>query len=63
MLLAFLLYNDGIQTMIRMAVLYGTEIGIDSNAQIAALVMRTIASVFSFSFGSLTSSSRMSPTP
>jgi MFS transporter, UMF1 family len=36
MLVAFLLYNDGIQTIIRMAAIYGAEIGIDRNAQIAA---------------------------
>src|SRR5262249_4376192 len=29
MLIAFLLYNDGIQTIIRMAAIYGAEIGID----------------------------------
>ena len=29
MLVAFLLYNDGIQTIIRMASIYGAEIGID----------------------------------
>ena len=39
LLLAFLLYNDGIQTIIRMASIYGAEIGIDRNAQIAAFVM------------------------
>ena len=31
MLLAFLIYNDGIGTIIRMASIYGTEIGIDQN--------------------------------
>jgi UMF1 family MFS transporter len=39
MLVAFLLYNDGIQTIIRMAAIYGAEIGIDRNAQIAAFVL------------------------
>jgi MFS transporter, UMF1 family len=39
MLVAFLLYNDGIQTIIRMSSIYGAEIGIDRNAQIAAFVM------------------------
>ena len=39
MLIAFLLYNDGIQTIIRMASIYGAEIGIDRNAQIAAFVL------------------------
>ena len=32
MLVAFLLYNDGIGTIIRMATLYGTQIGIDQGA-------------------------------
>ena len=32
-----LLYQDGIQTIIRMAAVYGAEIGIDTNAQITAL--------------------------
>jgi UMF1 family MFS transporter len=39
MLIAFLLYNDGIQTIIRMAAIYGAEVGIDRNAQIAAFVL------------------------
>ncbi len=53
MLLAFLLYNDGIQTMIRMAAIYGAEIGIDSNAQIAAFVVVQFVGVpFTFLFGS-----------
>lgn len=39
MLIAFLLYNDGIQTIIRMASIYGAEVGIDRNAQIAAFVL------------------------
>ena len=52
MLVAFLLYNDGIQTMIRMAAIYGAEIGIDSNAQIAAFVLVQFVGVpFTFLFG------------
>jgi len=52
MLVAFLLYNDGIQTMIRMAAIYGAEVGIDSNAQIAAFVMVQFVGVpCSFLFG------------
>jgi UMF1 family MFS transporter len=39
MLVAFLLYNDGIQTMVRMASIYAAEVGIDRNAQIAAFVL------------------------
>jgi len=54
MLVAFLLYNDGIQTMIRMAAVYGAEVGIDSNAQIAAFVLVQFVGVpFSFVFGML----------
>jgi UMF1 family MFS transporter len=52
LLLAFLLYNDGIQTMIRMATTYGTEIGIDENALIAALLITQFIGVpFGFLYG------------
>jgi MFS transporter, UMF1 family len=52
--LAMLLYQDGIQTIIRMAAVYGAEIGIDTNAQIAAFVMVQFLGIpFSFLFGSL----------
>ena len=52
MLIAFLLYNDGIQTIIRMAAIYGQEIGIDRNAQIAAFVIVQFVGVpCSFLFG------------
>ncbi len=54
MLVAFLLYNDGIQTMVRMASIYGAEIGIDQNAQIAAFVIVQFVGVpCSFAFGAL----------
>jgi UMF1 family MFS transporter len=54
MLVAFLLYNDGIQTIIRMATIYGAEIGIDRNARIAAFVLVQFVGVpFSFLFGAL----------
>ena len=54
MLVAFLLYNDGIQTMIRMASIYGAEVGIDQNAQIAAFVLVQFVGVpFSFLFGTI----------
>jgi MFS transporter, UMF1 family len=54
MLVAFLLYNDGIQTIIRMAAIYGEELGIDRNAQIAAFVMVQFVGVpFSILFGVL----------
>jgi UMF1 family MFS transporter len=52
LLLAFLLYNDGIQTIIRMATTYGTEIGIDENAMILALLITQFIGVpFAFLFG------------
>jgi UMF1 family MFS transporter len=54
MLLAFMLYNDGIQTIIKMASIYGAEIGIGLNAQIAAFVMVQFVGVpFSFLFGAI----------
>ena len=54
MLVAFLLYNDGIQTIIRMASIYGAEIGIDRNAQIAAFVVVQFVGIpCSFLFGAL----------
>lgn len=37
--IAMLLYQDGIQTVIRMSSVFGAEVGIDQNAQIAAFVM------------------------
>jgi MFS transporter, UMF1 family len=39
MLVAFLLYNDGIQTIIKMSAAYGTEIGINQSALIAAFIL------------------------
>ena len=54
MLVAFLLYNDGIQTMIKMSSIYGAEAGIDANAQIAAFVLVQFVGIpFSFLFGAL----------
>jgi UMF1 family MFS transporter len=54
MLVAFLLYNDGIQTIIRMASIYGAEVGIDQNAQIAAFVIVQFVGVpCSFLFGAM----------
>lgn len=52
--LAMLLYQDGIQTIIRMAAVYGAEIGIDTTAQIAAFVMVQFLGIpFAFLFGAL----------
>jgi len=54
MLLAFLVYNDGIGTIIRMATIYGTEIGIDDNVMIAAILITQFVGIpFAFLFGSL----------
>ena len=39
LLLAFLLYNDGIQTIIRMATIYGEELQLDRTVMIAAIVL------------------------
>ena len=54
MFIAMLLYQDGIQTIIRMAGVYGAEIGIEQTAQIAAFVMVQFVGIpFSFLFGAL----------
>jgi UMF1 family MFS transporter len=56
MLVAFLLYNDGIQTIIRMASIYGAEIGIGREERIAAFVMVQFVGVpFAFLFGQIAS--------
>ena len=55
-LLAFLVYNDGIQTMIRVASIYGESIGLDTGAMIAALLMTQFIGVpAAFGFGALAS--------
>ncbi len=54
LLIAFLIYNDAINTIIRMAVPYGKEIGIRNEMLIAAILMVQFVGVpFSFAFGSL----------
>ncbi|MQA91235.1 MAG: MFS transporter [Gemmatimonas sp.] len=54
MLLAFLVYNDGIGTIVRVATIYGTEIGIEQNSLILAiLVVQFVGVPFSFAFGSI----------
>ncbi|NUQ12076.1 MAG: MFS transporter [Gemmatimonadaceae bacterium] len=56
MLLAFLVYNDGIQTIIKMATAYGTEIGIGQSSLIAAvLVVQFVGVPCAFLFGMLAS--------
>jgi UMF1 family MFS transporter len=54
MLLAFLIYNDGIQTVIKMATAYGTEIGIGQSALIGAILLVQFVGIpCSFLFGML----------
>jgi len=54
MLLAMLVYQDGIQTIIRFAGIYGAEVGVGQNQQIAAFAMVQFLGVpFAFIFGSL----------
>jgi len=52
MLLAFLIYNDGILTIIRMAASYGTEVGISQSVLISGLLLTQVVGVpFAFLFG------------
>ena len=52
MLLAFLIYNDGIGTIIRMASLYGAQLGIAESHLIGALLLVQFVGVpFAFVFG------------
>ncbi len=52
MLLAFMIYNDGIQTIIRLATVYGAEIGISRDSLIAAILLVQFAGIpFTFLFG------------
>lgn len=54
MLLAFLIYNDGIGTIIRMAAIYASEIGIDQGVIIAAILLVQFVGIpFAFLFGVL----------
>jgi MFS transporter, UMF1 family len=56
MLIAFLLYNDGIQTIIRMSSIYATELNIDRTAQIEAFILVQFVGVpCSLLFGALAS--------
>ncbi len=56
LLIASLIYSDGINTIIRMAAVYGTEIGIPQQAQIAAIVMVQFVGIpFAFLFGVIAS--------
>jgi UMF1 family MFS transporter len=54
MLVAFLIYNDGIGTIIRMATIYGTEVGIGRGALITSILLVQFVGVpFAFLFGAL----------
>lgn len=54
LLLAFLVYNDAINTIVRMAVTFGDEVGISTSALIGALVMVQFVGVpCAFAFGLL----------
>ncbi len=54
LLLAFLIYNDGIGTIIRMATLYGESIGIDRTMMIGAVVLVQFVGIpFAFLFGQI----------
>lgn len=53
-LLAMLVYQDGIQTIIRFAGIYGAEVGVGQSQQIAAFAMVQLLGVpFAFIFGGL----------
>jgi MFS transporter, UMF1 family len=54
MLVAFLIYNDGIGTIMRMATRYGDEIGIGQEIMIGAIVLVQFVGIpFAFLFGML----------
>ena len=53
-LIAFWLYNDGIGTIIKMATIYGTEVGIGQTDLIGALILTQFVGIpFAFAFGGL----------
>lgn len=54
LLLAFVIYSDGINTIIRMATSYGTELGLNQGALITAILLVQFAGIpFAFAFGLL----------
>ncbi len=54
MLVAFLIYNDGIGTIYRIAVVYGAELGLDTSSLITALVVVQFVGIpATFAFGAL----------
>ena len=53
-LLGFIFYNDGINTIIRLAAVYGAELKLRDSALIAAIVMVQFVGIpFAFAFGAL----------
>jgi UMF1 family MFS transporter len=54
LLVAFLVYNDGIGTIIRMAEIYGASLGLDRNALIGAIFLAQLVGIpFTFLFAAL----------
>jgi UMF1 family MFS transporter len=54
MLLAFMIYNDGIQTIQKMAATYGKELGIEDSVLISSiLIVQFVGFPFSFLFGAI----------
>jgi UMF1 family MFS transporter len=54
MLLAFMIYNDGIQTIQKMAATYGKELGIEDSVLIASiLIVQFVGFPFAFLFGTI----------
>ncbi|MDI9369607.1 MAG: MFS transporter [Synergistaceae bacterium] len=55
-LVAFWFYNDGIGTIIRMAAIYGSQLGIPMNHLVGALLLTQFVAIpFSLAFGTLSS--------
>lgn len=53
-LLAFLVYNDGVGTIMRMATIYGAEVGIEAGQMIGALILVQFVGIpFTFAFGQI----------
>jgi MFS transporter, UMF1 family len=62
MLLAFLIYNDGITTIIRMAAIYGAELGFPQSDLITAILLVQFMGIpFAFLFGA--AARRIGPRP
>jgi UMF1 family MFS transporter len=62
LLIAFVIYSDGINTIIRMATSYGTELGLNQGSLITAILLVQFAGIpFSFLFGFL--ADRIGPKP